>query len=621
MVQLEHIPDCFKRGVICPIPKGGGKDSSKKENNRPITLLPCLYKVFEKVLLHRFDDWLSQNKKICELQGAGMSGCSSVDTVGLLQETVAHHTQTGNTVYVVLLDVAKAFDSVWIEGLLYKLFDMGIEGRFWRLLRLCYDDFKCSVLINNVKSEMFNVYRGVHQGAPLSMRLYQVFNNDLVTKLSTMHVSVGILDLRSGVPTFADDIALIALFKVCMNILLGTAFSHSRTWRYDFHANKSLGLRFGKDMAESQSLVLGDVVIAVKSGETHMGVPVSCTNVKEQIVKRCEKVKREVKAMMSMGNARFPLPPTVGSRIYRAVCLPKLLYGLEVCPLDKTCMSELDKTQRYCAKIIQGLPMQTPNPVPEATLGWPSVSCVIDFAKIMFLYRWLSMPTSSIYKRVAILKIVSHIYGNPNQCFSGPLLEGYRLFLQYGLEQHVSNILDHGVTLSIKEMKRVAWKVVYQGELNRWRAKIMLYGSLTIFKSCIVNPELCVWWNLCHIRPHLTKAARSVVRLTCGQHCIRLGQRNNNSLLCKQCDLYEVENVSHLLFECTRFNDVRTSAWDDVINEMPLPLITHMNQMGIRKRTEFLFSGFNCNFTPEWLDLYEAAALYIHKLYRLRVLM
>ena len=108
------------------------------------------------------------------------------------------------------------------------------------MLRKCYKGFSCEVLINKTKSSEFKVGRGVHQGAPLSMRLYQISNNDLLKELCQSDVSIGIVDLKTGSPAFADDIAIAALYKYTMNILLNIAYGHSCKWRYDYNASKSL---------------------------------------------------------------------------------------------------------------------------------------------------------------------------------------------------------------------------------------------------------------------------------------------------------------------------------------------------------------------------------------------
>ena len=93
--------------------------------------MSCLYKVFEKIVLKRLDKWLKKHNVISNLQGAFQDSCSSKEVVLLLQETISHYTERGNTVYIILLDVAKAFDSVWIEGLMFKLYNFGINGKLW----------------------------------------------------------------------------------------------------------------------------------------------------------------------------------------------------------------------------------------------------------------------------------------------------------------------------------------------------------------------------------------------------------------------------------------------------------------------------------------------------------
>lgn len=76
MISVEHVPAQHKHGVIVPIPKGGGKDASIKDNNRGITLLSCVYKLFENILLQRLDCWLKEKGVIDELQGAFQDRCS-----------------------------------------------------------------------------------------------------------------------------------------------------------------------------------------------------------------------------------------------------------------------------------------------------------------------------------------------------------------------------------------------------------------------------------------------------------------------------------------------------------------------------------------------------------------
>ena len=136
MITIEHIPDCFKQGIIIPIPKGGGKDRSVKAKHRPITLLSVLYKLYEKVLLVRIDSLLKEHEKINKLQGAFYENCSSKDVALLLNEIISYYRERGETLYVGMLDAKKAFDSVWKEGLMFKLFDIGLRGIIWKMITI-----------------------------------------------------------------------------------------------------------------------------------------------------------------------------------------------------------------------------------------------------------------------------------------------------------------------------------------------------------------------------------------------------------------------------------------------------------------------------------------------------
>lgn len=133
----------MRQGVIIPIPKGK-KNPIKPENNRGITLMSVIGKVYDKILLKRAEAWFSEVQH--EQQGANRTGCSSLHTALLLQEAVAHNVGSRKTVYVTLLDTQKAFDTVWQNGLLYKLRNYKMDPKLWRIIN-SYDDFQCAVSV------------------------------------------------------------------------------------------------------------------------------------------------------------------------------------------------------------------------------------------------------------------------------------------------------------------------------------------------------------------------------------------------------------------------------------------------------------------------------------------
>ena len=88
------------------------------------------------------------------------------------QEIVAKYLREGSRVYMCLYDLQKAFDSVEYLVLLEKPYDVGVNGKMWRLLKSLYEGGSCQVKLDGRLSDSYHVERGVKQGSVLSPALY-----------------------------------------------------------------------------------------------------------------------------------------------------------------------------------------------------------------------------------------------------------------------------------------------------------------------------------------------------------------------------------------------------------------------------------------------------------------
>ena len=105
--------------------------------------------------------------------------------------------------YALFLDVQKAYDTVWRNGLWVKLWDLGVRGRMWRVIKRMYEASRSAVLLDGEKSASFSVEQGVAQGCSLSPILFSVFINDLLKEAELgIHLGEG---GRIGGMLFADD--------------------------------------------------------------------------------------------------------------------------------------------------------------------------------------------------------------------------------------------------------------------------------------------------------------------------------------------------------------------------------------------------------------------------------
>ena len=100
-------------------------------------------------------------------QTAYQKAISYVDAIFSTQ-VIAKYMRGGSRVFMCLYDLQKAFDSVEYSVLLERLFEVGINGKLWRLLKNWYEGVSGYVMVDGESSEKFGVERGVRQGSVLS---------------------------------------------------------------------------------------------------------------------------------------------------------------------------------------------------------------------------------------------------------------------------------------------------------------------------------------------------------------------------------------------------------------------------------------------------------------------
>ncbi|GFX42257.1 probable RNA-directed DNA polymerase from transposon X-element [Trichonephila clavipes] len=117
---LRHFPQNWKIAVIFPIKKPG-KNSNLAQSYRPISLLSVFGKITEYIILNRLNTFILNSDFINPNQYGFTKKLSTNHPLLRITEKVSSGFQRGRSTGAVFLDIQKAFDRVWISGLIYKL--------------------------------------------------------------------------------------------------------------------------------------------------------------------------------------------------------------------------------------------------------------------------------------------------------------------------------------------------------------------------------------------------------------------------------------------------------------------------------------------------------------------
>lgn len=192
-----HIPKAWKQANIILLLKPN-KEKSDPSSYRPISLLSCFGKLLEKIVKTRLTKEVESRQLLPIHQSGFRAGKSTNYNLVRLERYAREQLLQSRHSGVIFFDIKAAFDSVWHDGLIYKINELRIPLYLQKYLLAFLEDRTASIEFENTLSRVFKLRRGTPQGSPLSPLLYIIYTADSMNDIP-QYTEHGL---------FADDTAL-----------------------------------------------------------------------------------------------------------------------------------------------------------------------------------------------------------------------------------------------------------------------------------------------------------------------------------------------------------------------------------------------------------------------------
>ncbi|GFU30853.1 probable RNA-directed DNA polymerase from transposon BS [Trichonephila clavipes] len=238
ILLFRHFRNEWKVAIVFPIHKPG-KSKNFPDAYRPISLLSSLSKIAEHIILNRIKNHIYSTNILNPNQFGFNKQLSTYQPLLRLTEKISSGFQRGRTTGAVFLDIQKAFDRVWIDGLIYKLITYNFPPAIIHILYSYLTNRKYKVRVNDTLSITHRVNIGVTQGSLLGPVLFNIYVNDIPSHPRTM------------INLYADDTAISATYKNTKSVTIAlnkhlALLEKYFDWKIKINVDKTVAVLFTK---------------------------------------------------------------------------------------------------------------------------------------------------------------------------------------------------------------------------------------------------------------------------------------------------------------------------------------------------------------------------------------
>lgn len=598
-------PVSFRHGQVVTLYKGEGQVNDPN-NYRPITITSVVARLYERIHLPSL------------MQAMLHAGIPSIEQFGFtakrschdaIYRLLSHIVETidqasGDSRYVpaVFVDISKAYDKVWIEGLLYKLHKIGITGNLYYTIRsLLVNRTIQTVSADGKVSTTHTLTAGVPQGSIWAPFLFLIYIHGINTDIPA-HVCLSM---------FADDIALLPLLPgyegfAPLQQALTTMTRYASRWKITFSSKKTNLVYFhpyqsvGEWIHPPARFTLGGFTITPTKQYTYLGVILDNLLTFTPQALQCIKTATRTAHMISrlVRRDKYPSFPVIQTLV-KCVLVPQLTYGFPFFRIEDKSINTSQGTGNHSSKA--NLLTKAKNAILRpliSALGLPhsanhdsvfvesrlfDVSSLLTICSARLAHRLLNMD--DVTTNVASGLFKQHLTNPPSNRFHPFNVIWKSISQVFGLSPNSQQDIDRFKELTKKQLVSITWTHQYQEWWNSIPEQNGKKGTTPpALRQCYPSQYPAPQMKIPHYlhRDHPSTAARRA-RLRFGRALLlsflhQRGFEDAPNPYCQSCETGTQleETVTHTITTCNHYMHERMICQrelDAAMRDVPLNVL------------------------------------------------
>ena len=554
MLESEEVPDQFKEDVVVPILKKGSRFVVK--NYRPVSLVQTTLKDFQKIMYGRVNKSESGKLLTGEFNFGSVKGRDRhlslwvVNTACLWEMYTKEH---GGQILTGLWDVKGAYPSIWQDGVDWLMWQAGIRGKLWRVLRKMEKGLRGQIRLNGNFVKMKIHEDGGNQGAVSPPHRWKFLMGAWLKHCLDKGLGVKVGDVDIPGTGYVDDATMMAYKVDTLGEMYKQREIFGDLWGFTWETSKDQilvrGCRRGMAGIVASMAVRGMKVKdhALVLGEWIGWNPDRCPRQVVEVVKKLKAASRTLEWSVWKGSV-------IGSDLLEAL-FETMVTSIATTHLIHTRLLEseidlLDSVKAGVGKKFLGIPKWASRWGVLAELGWSTIGGKVVEAKLGFYGRIRRSDPEGI-----VGKLLDFMVRELDKEEGGESLSSLGGFLV--------QVRDWMGVLGLEEfwgtgpfMKKGKWKEVVRDKVREWeRRKWGKWRQSKRLNEDWLLASKDVWGK----EKYVGKGTKRDRRLVAGIRMMvtRVGQDREEEQGCRFCGKSRKETGTHLVLECEKWAEER----------------------------------------------------------------